>query len=140
MSNILEENEIHLNQNVRIVEENHKPVGLFKELFEVNGIERDIDLLLSTRKKKRNSIRQMIALMSNIDVRRIRRVKLRFRKHIQGYSSGIEGTRAYQQLLKLQKIKRLFSRYHIKKHPFRPKSKTIHWSRHLFTSLNDLKV
>jgi hypothetical protein len=45
MSNILEENEIHLNDNVEIEEENHKPVGLFKVLFQVNGIERDIDLL-----------------------------------------------------------------------------------------------
>ena len=30
MSNILEENEIHLNQNVGIVEENHNPVGLYQ--------------------------------------------------------------------------------------------------------------
>ena len=55
MSNILEENEIHLYQNVGIVEENHNPVGLYKVLFQVNGIERDIDLLLSTRKKKRTA-------------------------------------------------------------------------------------
>lgn len=106
MSNILEENEIHLNQNVGIVEENHKPVGLYKVLFQVNGIERDIDLLLSTGRKKRNRIRQMIALMTNNDIRQIRRVKLRFRKHIQGYASGIEGTKAYQQLLKLQRTKK----------------------------------
>lgn len=103
MSNILEENEIHLNENVGIVEENSSPVGLYKVLFEVNGIERYIDLLLNTRRKKKKDIKLLISSITNLDVRRVRKVKLRFRKRIEGFSSGIEGTKAYQQLLKLEK-------------------------------------
>jgi hypothetical protein len=53
MSNMLEENEIHLNENVGIVEQNINPVGLYKVLFQVNGIERYIDLLLNIRRKRK---------------------------------------------------------------------------------------
>jgi hypothetical protein len=92
MSNMLEENEIHLNENVGIVEENINPVGLYKVVFELNGIERYIDLLLNTRRKKKSYNKLLISSIINLDFRRVIKVKLRFRKRIEGFSSGIEGT------------------------------------------------
>ena len=40
MSNILEETQIYLNGNVVLTKGNDSTVGLYKVLFEVNGIER----------------------------------------------------------------------------------------------------
>ena len=136
MTDILDENVIQMNEKKPILNE----TGLYKVFFQRRGEQEFIDLLLETGKKKKRSIRQMIASITNIDIREIKRVKLRFRKRIQGFTAGIEGTKAYIQLVELKKqerkrkgqAKRLFSRYHIPKHPFQPTSKTIQWSRHFF--------
>ena len=58
---------------------------------------------------------------------------------MQGFTPGIEGTNNYNQLIQLQKdlrrkqgqLKRKYTLYK-KKHPFKPKSKTIEYSRHRY--------
>jgi hypothetical protein len=45
----------------------------------------------------------MIAILLQRSRNEIKKVKLRFRKHIMGFASGLEGTKAYFELLKLQK-------------------------------------
>ena len=126
MDQILDENE-----HVQNLDESTKQVGLYKVIFEINDQQRTIDLLLTTKKKKKKDIRCLIAIKTKRNLREIKKVKLRFKKHIQGYTSGLDGTKAYFELKELQKQerkrkgqeKRLFSRYHIKKHPFKPQSR-----------------
>ena len=88
----------------------------------------------------------MISSITNLDVGRARKVKLRFKSTFKGssvewtmlkpitnfYSYKTNRKRAGQE-------QRSFSQYHIKKYSFWPKSKPIHWSRHLFTNLDELK-
>lgn len=140
MDQILDENEQDLDENTKLV-------GLYKVIFEINDQERTIDLLLTTKKKKKKDIRSLIAIMMKRNSNAIKKVKLRFRKHVQGYTSGLDGTKAYFELKELQKQerkrkgqeKRLFSRYHIKKHPFKPQSRTVKWTRHLFVGVDELR-
>jgi len=132
MDQILDENEQHMQD----LDENTKQVGLYKVIFEINDQQRTIDLLLTTKKKKKKDIKQMIAIKMKRKLKEIKKVKLRFRKHIQGYTSGLDGTNAFFELKELQnqerkrkgQEKRLFSRYHIKKHPFKPQSRTVKWT------------
>jgi len=142
MDQILDENE----QQMQDLDENTKLVDLYKVIFEINDQERTIDLLLTTKKKKKKDIRSLIAIMMKRNSNAIKKVKLRFRKHVQGYTSGLDGTKAYFELKELQKQerkrkgqeKRLFSRYHIKKHPFKPQSRTVKWTRNLFVGVDEL--
>ena len=119
------------------LDENTNNVGLYKVNYLMRNEERSMDMLLSTGRKRRNDIKVMIALLMGIRRAEINGVKLRFRKRITCFSSGVEGTIAYLQLIEFQKKKRkrLYSRYHIKKCPFKPQSKTIKWSRHLYLGL-----
>jgi len=143
MDQILDENEQHMQD----LDENTKQVGLYKVIFEINDQQRTIDLLLTTKKKKKKDIRCLIAIKTKRKLKEIKKVKLRFRKHIQGYTSGLDGTKAFFDLKELQKQerkrkgqeKRLFSRYHIKKHPFKPQSRTVKWTRHLFVGVDELR-
>ena len=139
MDQVLDENEQHV-QNLDVV-------GLYKVNFEISDQQRTIDLLLTTKKKKKKDIRSLIGIKTKRKLKEIKKVKLRFRKHIQGYTSGLNGTKAYFELKELQKQerkrkgqeKRLFSRYHIKKHTFKPQSRTVKWTRHLFVGVDDLR-
>lgn len=137
-----------LDGNGQMLDENTRDVGLYRVEFTLHNEARTIDLLLTTTKeKKKKDIREMIAILLKRKSTQIRKVRLRFRKRIQGFSSGLEGTKAYLQLLKFQKQerkrigqeKRLFSRYYIKKFPFKPQSKTIQWTRHLFLGFDELR-
>jgi hypothetical protein len=76
------------------LDENTKLVGLYKVNFEINDQHRTIDLLLTTKKKKKKDIRSLIAIKTKRNLKEIKKVKLRFRKHIQGYPSGLDGTKA----------------------------------------------
>lgn len=88
----------------------------------------------------------MIAVLLKRSKNNIKKVKLRFRKHVKGFTPGLDGTQAYLRLLKLQKEqrkqkglqKRLYSRY-VKNHPYKPTSQTIKWSRHQFIDVEDMK-
>ena len=105
-----------------------------------------IELILNVEENK-NNIKNMIAVMINKTSKHIKKIRLTFRKYLRGVTSGVEGTKAYFEQIKLQREqikklgqeKRLFTRYHIKKHPYKPRSKEIKWSRHLFINAEDLK-
>ncbi|OAJ40907.1 hypothetical protein BDEG_24590 [Batrachochytrium dendrobatidis JEL423] len=94
------------------LDENTNNVGLYKVNYIMRNEERSMDMLLSTGRKRRNDIKVMIALLMGIRRAEINGVKLRFRKRITCFSSGVEGTIAYLQLIEFQKKerKRLYSR------------------------------
>jgi hypothetical protein len=88
-------------------------------------------------------VKGTIAILKNIRVKSIKKVKLQFRKKVQGFISGIAGTKAYNAFIQHQKEikkrraleeKRQYRNY-VRKHPYEPKSKTAIWKR--FQYLND---
>lgn len=97
MSRVMDENGSALNES---------PVGLYKVKYEVNEIHYFIDLLLPLGRKNKTNIKKMVAIMTNIQVKVIKRVKLRFRKKTQGFISGISGTKVYNTFIQLQKEKK----------------------------------
>ena len=117
-----------LDENGQMLDENTRDVGLYRVEFTLRNEARTIDLLLTVKKTKKKDTRELIATLLKRRSTQITKVKHRFRKRIQGFSSGLEGTKAYLQLLEFQKQerkrigqeKRLFSRYYIKKYPFKP--------------------
>jgi hypothetical protein len=134
-----------LDENGQMLNENKNDVGLYRVEFMLQNEARTIDLLLTV--KKTNKTRELIATLLKRKSTQIRKVNHIFIKRIQGFTSGLEGTKAYLQLLKLQKQerkrigqqKRLFSRYYVKKFPFKPQSKIIQWTRHLFLGAEELR-
>lgn len=88
------------------MDENTNNVGLYKVNYIVRNEERSMDMLLTTGMKNRNDIKLMIATLMGIRRAEIKQVKLRFRKRITGFSSGVEGTKAYLQLVQFQKKER----------------------------------
>ncbi len=74
-------------------------------------------------------------------------MKLQFRKKVQGFISGVAGTKAYNAFTKIQKEtkkrraleeKRQYRNY-VRKHPYEPKSKTVIWKRFKYISEDDLR-
>jgi hypothetical protein len=81
----------------------------------------------------------------NIPHRSISGIKLKFRKQVINYNAGYEGTRKYFDDLGLQRElrkrkgiqKRLYT-CHKRKYPYRCKSKKTYFSRHEFTTIDEL--
>ncbi len=146
ISSSLKMNQI-LDENGQMLGENKNDAGRYRVEFTLQNESRTIDLLLTVKKTKKKDTREIIATLLKRKSTQIRKVKHIFIKRIQGFTSGLEGTKAYLQLLTFQKQerkrigqqKRLFTRYHIKKYPFKPQSKTIQWTRHLFLGFDELK-
>ena len=88
-----------LDENGQMLDENTRDVGLYKVELTLQNEKRTIDMILTTKEKKKKDIREMIAMLLKRKSTQIRKVKLRFRKRIQGFSSGLEGTKADLQLL-----------------------------------------
>ena len=87
----------------------------------------------------------IISLIKKVNSKGISKIKYIFKKHIQGFSPGIEGTTRYNEIVRLEKDLRkkqgqLKRNYTLskKKHPFNPKSSTIEYSRHRFVDIQDL--
>ena len=122
-----------------------EPIALYKVSYLFNNELFSIDLILNKKNKKRKMVKGIISQMKKLSVNNISHVKFRFRKYIQGFTPGIEGTNKYNQLIQLQKdlrkkqgqLKMKYTLYK-KKHPFKPKSKTIEYLRQRFVDIEDL--
>jgi hypothetical protein len=58
-------------------------------------------MLLALGRKDKTKIKGIIAILKNIRAKSIKKVKLQFRKKVQGFISGI--TKAYNAFIELQK-------------------------------------
>ena len=58
-------------------------------------------MLLQLGRKDKTKVKGIIAVLKNIRVKSIKKVKLRFRKEVQGFISGIAGTNAYNAFIEL---------------------------------------
>jgi hypothetical protein len=98
-------------------------------------------------RKNKTKVKGIIAILKNIRVKSIKKVKLRFRKKVQGFISGIAGTKAYNAFTELQKeIKKRQAmeerrqyRNYVERNPYEPKSKTVIWKRFKYISDEHLK-
>ena len=124
--------------------EDVQQIALYKVSYFYNNELFSIDLILNKNNKKRKIVKGIISQITKLSLNNISHVKFRFRKYVQGFTPGIEGTNNYNQLIQLQKdlrrkqgqLKRKYTLYK-KKHPFKPKSKTIEYSRHRFIDIQD---
>ncbi len=122
----------------------NEPIALYKVSYLFTNELFSIDLILNKNNKNRKMVKGLISRITKLNLNNICHVKFRFRKYIQGFTPGIEGTNNYNQLIQLQKdlrrkqgqLKRKYTLYK-KKHPFKPKSKTIEYSRHRFIDIQD---
>jgi hypothetical protein len=123
----------------------NEQTALYKVSYFYNNELFSIDLILNKNNKKRKMVKGIISHITKLSLNNISHVKFRFRKYVQGFTPGIEGTNKYNQLIQLQKdvrkkqgqLKRKYTLYK-KKYPFKPKSKTIQYSRHRFIDIQDL--
>ena len=107
-------------------------VALYKVEYCIRHETFSIDLILSKGKKRRPSVKKIISSMTNEAYKEIKNVKFRFRKNVEGFAPGINGTELYYITLEREKqirkemgqLKRIYSRYYLKKHPFNPPSST----------------
>ena len=98
-----------------------------------DGNEHTFDsILLPLGRKDKAKIKGIIAILKRIRVKPIKKIKLKFRKKVQG---GIAGTKAYNAFIELQKEikkqsaleeKRQYRNY-VRKYPYEAKSKTVIW-------------
>lgn len=123
-------------------------VGLYRVSYVHDENERAFDsMLLPLGRKDKTKVKGIIAVLKNIRVKSIKKVKLRFRKKVQGFISGIAGTKAYNAFIELQKEikkrraseeKRQYRNY-VRKHPYEPKSKTVIWKRYQYINDEQLR-
>ena len=83
----------------------------------------------------------------NIPYRSISGIKLKYRKQVINYNSGYEGTRKYfddiglqRELRKRKGIQKRLYTCHKRKYPYRCKSKKTYFSRHEFTTIDELQM
>lgn len=84
--------------------------------------------------------------MTNGTYKDIKDVKFKFRKNVEGFAPGINGAKLYNITLAREKqirkemgqLKRIYSRYCLKQHPFNLPSKIMVYSRHSYISIEDL--
>ena len=124
-----------------------KGVGLYRVSYVHDEYEQSIDsMLLPLGRKDKTKVKGIIAILKNIRVKSIKKVKLQFRRKVQGFISGIAGTKAYNAFIELQKEikkrrvveeKRQYRNY-VRKHPYEPKSKTVIWKRFKYISEDKL--
>ena len=105
ISSSLKMNQI-LDENGQMLDENKNDVGLYRVEFMLQNEEKTIDLLLTVKKTKKKDTREIIATLLKRKSTQIRKVKHIFIRRIQGFTSGLEGTKAYLQLLTFQKQER----------------------------------
>jgi hypothetical protein len=123
-------------------------VGLYRVSYVHDGNEHTFDsMLLPLGRKDKAKIKGIIAILKNIRVKSIKKIKLKFRKNVQGFISGIAGTKAYNAFIELQKEikkqraleeKRQYRNY-VSKYPYEAKSKTVIWKRYQYTNDEQLR-
>jgi hypothetical protein len=93
----------------------------------------------------KNDIKEIIGELTQSDHTKIKKIKRKFTKYLQGYSAGVDGTRKYHEFIRIQnEIKKQFQkdnreyRKYQRKHPFKPKSEKIFWSRYRYVGTDDL--
>ncbi|CAF3781358.1 unnamed protein product [Rotaria socialis] len=122
----------------------NEQTALYKVSYFYNNELFSVDFILNKNNKKRKMVKGIISQLTKLNLNNISHVKFRFRKYVQGFTPGMEGTNKYNQLIQIQKdlrrkqgqLKRKYTLYK-KKHPFKPKSKTIEYSRHRFIDIQD---
>jgi hypothetical protein len=127
-------------------EDDETNVALYKVEYKISDEIFSIYLILSKNKKSRTSVKKIISSMTNSTYKDIKDVKFKFRKNVEGFAPGINGTKLYNITLAREKqirkemgqLKRIYSRYYLKQHPFNAPSKTMSFSRHLYISIDDL--
>jgi hypothetical protein len=119
--------------------------GLYKVSYKIGREYYSIDLILPKGKKNRWEIAKIISAITGDNPRSIQRIRTKFRKVIDGYTPDAGGNKEYHKQLHIQREKRMRAgcakrKYtlYIRKYPFKPASKTILFSRHLFTSIEQL--
>jgi hypothetical protein len=122
-------------------------VGLYNVKYRYNNEEHVTEVLLKIGKHNKNLIKKILSQLVNIPYRSISGIKLKFRKQVINYNSGYEGTRKYFDDIGLQRElrkrkgihKRLYT-CHKRKYPYRCRSKKTYFSRHEFTTIDELHV
>ncbi|KAJ1510877.1 hypothetical protein HMI55_006808, partial [Coelomomyces lativittatus] len=102
----------------------NEQTALYKISYFYNNKLFSIDLILNKNNKKRKMVKRIISQLTKLSLNNISHVKFRFKKYVQGFIPGIEGTKKYNQLIQLQKdlrrkqgqLKRKYTLYK-KKHP-----------------------
>jgi len=120
-------------------------VGLYNVKYLYNNEEHVTEVLLKIGKHNKNLIKKIISQLVNIPYRSISGIKLKFRRQVINYNSGYEGTRKYfddfglqRELRKRKGIQKRLYTCHTRKYPYRCKTKMTDFSRHEFTTIDEL--
>jgi hypothetical protein len=95
--------------------------ALYKVRYELEGEVLETDLILEVKRHNKKLIKRMISTLTNQRYDKVSRIKLHFRKDVEGFTTDVKLQREKEARIALGQRRRICSRFYLKNNPYQPK-------------------